>query len=106
MRPAVMRSHAVLAAFTALALAGAAVLAETAEPLWALPVLPVLAALLDGVRWTPLARLRVVQAGVIGQTTAVVAEVVHAPAAVTAAGVVLVGLAAVVTGYGVVKFRG
>jgi hypothetical protein len=101
-----MRSHAVLAAFIALALAVATVLAGTAEPLWALPVLPVLAALLDGVRWTPLARLRVVQAGAIGQTTAVLGELVHAPTAVTAAGAALVGLAAAVTGYGVAKFRG
>ena len=101
-----MRSHTVLAALVALALAAATVLAETAEPLWALPVLPLLAALLDGIRWTPLARLRVVQAGAIGQTTTVIAELVHAPTAVTAAGAALLGLAAAVTGYGLAKFRG
>ncbi|MGW5052043.1 hypothetical protein [Actinokineospora sp. NPDC004072] len=99
-----MRAHTRFAVITALAVIAVTALVDAGSLPWAAPVLPVLAVLLDLSRWTPLARLRVVQVGAMGQVLAVAPVLTGAPLPVAIPGLAVFGLAAVATGYAVVRF--
>ncbi|MGX7824786.1 hypothetical protein ACTG9Q_06810 [Actinokineospora sp. 24-640] len=99
-----MRPHTLLALIVAAALPAATALVSPPLLPWALPVLPVLAWLLNHTRWTSLVRLRAIQAAAAGQTVAVAAVLLKAPLPLAIPGVALFALAAIATGYGVVKF--
>lgn len=99
-----MRPHTLLALTVAAALLLATVLVSPPLFPWAFPVLPVLALLLNHTRWTDLVRLRAIQAAAAGQTVAVAAVLLKAPLVLAIPGVALLALAAIVIGYGVVKF--
>ncbi|GAA4443761.1 hypothetical protein GCM10023148_50790 [Actinokineospora soli] len=98
-----MRPHTRLALGAAVAFVAVVAVVDVVLLPWAAPVLPLLAAGGDRVRWTDLATLRVVQLGAAGQALAVTGALLGAWP-VTGAGVDLVGLAALVTGYGLVRF--
>ena len=99
-----MRPHTRLALAATVVLIGVVAVVDVRLLPWAAPVLPLLATALNRIRWTDLARLRVVQGGTLGQTIAVAAVTLNAPTPVAIAGAALVGLAALVTGWGLAKF--
>ncbi|WP_189213452.1 MULTISPECIES: hypothetical protein [Actinokineospora] len=99
-----MRSHTRFAVIVALLTIAVTALVDADALVWAAPVLPVLALLLNRTRWTELARLRVVQVAAVGQVLAVAPVLTDAPLPVAVPGLAVVCLAAAATGYGVVRF--